>query len=164
MMLSKKDFIAKYGEEAWKIEKEKRKAYQAQYYQKNKERKLSSLKEYRKTSEFAEWRKEYDKKYRKTQKGRAHHLRSAYIQTDRVKGYGECTITEEWIIENIFNSKCVYCGDSVWEHLGTDRIDNSLPHTPENCICACKKCNEERADRYTVEEFVNYRKLHPRAS
>ena len=161
MLLSKKDYIAKYGEAAWEVERVKRSAYQAQYYQKNKERKLKNQGEYRGTNKFREWRREYDAKRRRTKKGRAHQLISTYVYADREKGYGDCTITEDWIISNIFNSSCIYCGDSDWKHLGADRIDNSKPHTPENCVCSCGICNCERGDRCTVEEFIEYRKTHP---
>lgn len=66
-------------------------------------------------------------------------------------------------MENIFTSKCIYCGDDNWEHLGCDRKDNSKPHTSDNIVCACGICNAERSDNYTVEEFIQYRKLHPRS-
>ena len=67
------------------------------------------------------------------------------------------------MIENIFKSSCVYCGDTNWEHLGCDRINNNLPHTTDNVICACGLCNVERQfNRMSVEEFIEYRKTHPR--
>lgn len=109
-----------------------------------------------------EKRKEYSKNYKSTKNGKANALVNSYIRKDIEHNRGECTLTKQWIIDNIFNSSCIYCGDSDWTHLGADRIDNSKPHTPENCVCACTICNLDRQDRYTVEEFKEYRKTHPR--
>lgn len=103
----------------------------------------------------------YHKKYY-TKDCRAKYLVNAYSSADKKEGRGKCTLTREWIVDHIFSSSCVYCGDSDWRHLGCDRIDNSLPHTPENCICACGICNVEKSDKYSMEEFVEYRKSHPR--
>ena len=106
--------------------------------------------------------KEYYKKNYYTKESRSNYLVNAYSSIDKKAGRGECTLTRDWIINNIFNSSCIYCGDSDWRHLGCDRIENNLPHTPENCVCSCGICNIERADRFTVSEFVEYRKTHPR--
>ena len=97
--------------------------------------------------------------------GRSSILSSAYKSYDKNKGFDVSNnITKDWIVENIFNGqKCVYCGDDDWTHLGADRIDNTKPHTPDNVVCACGLCNIERNERYTVEEFKEYRKLHPRS-
>ena len=73
-------------------------------------------------------------------------------------------VSSKWIVENIFSGQaCIYCGDQDWTHLGCDRIDNSKPHTADNVVCSCGLCNIEKNDRYTVEEFKQYRILHPRA-
>lgn len=106
--------------------------------------------------------KVYSNRYCSTQKGRANRLIASYSRKDIASNHGECTLTRDWIIDNIFNSSCIYCGDSDWTHLGCDRIDNSKPHTPDNCACACFLCNAERRDKYSVEEFKEYRKIHPR--
>jgi hypothetical protein len=113
--------------------------------------------------EILERNREYDKQRRDTPKYRAKNLLHAYRQIDCIDNRGKCTLTQQWIIDNIFNSSCIFCGDSDWTHLGADRIDNSKPHTPDNCVCACGICNIERSDRYSVEEFKKYRALHPRA-
>ncbi len=111
-----------------------------------------------------EKKKEYSDKYCNSKKGRATQLKNSYIDKDQEKGFStDGNINQKWIIENIFNGqKCIYCGDDDWKHLGADRIDNSKPHTPDNCVCACGICNSERRDLYTVEEFKEYRQLHPR--
>ena len=83
---------------------------------------------------------------------------------DKNKGYDTTSnITPQWIEENLFSdgSKCIYCGDNNWKHLGADRIDNTKPHTPDNVVCSCAICNYERQNRFTVEEFIKYRKEHP---
>lgn len=127
------------------------KEYHAQYYKENKD-KLNA------------YSTDYTKKMYKTPKGRACVLEYTYKSQDRMNGLpAENNVSKEWILENIFGGqKCIYCGDDDWTHLGCDRIDNSKPHTPDNVVCACGLCNVERNDRYTVEEFVEYRNTHPR--
>ena len=110
-----------------------------------------------------ERKKGYSDKYCKTKKGRANQLKNSYIGKDADKGFStDQNIDEKWILENLFNSSCIYCSDSNWEHLGADRVDNSKPHTPDNCVCSCGLCNMERSNKYSVEEFKEYRKTHPR--
>lgn len=46
---------------------------------------------------------------------------------------------------------CRYCATT--ETLGLDRIDNSLGHTEENTLLACKRCNVMRSDKFTVEQM-----------
>ena len=113
--------------------------------------------------EHKEEKKKYCKHYRSTYFGRAKSLKSRYIQNDKEKGFPtDKNIDEDWIIENIFNSQCIYCGENNWRKLGCDRIDNTKGHTPDNCVCSCWDCNNDRKDKFTVEEFIQYRKLHPR--
>lgn len=103
---------------------------------------------------------EYMKLHRSTKHGRAVSLAYSYLQKDKRKGYDTgSNINYEWIENNIFNGQqCHYCGESDWTKLGVDRIDNNKGHTPENCICACWECNNERKNKYTVEEFVAIKK------
>ena len=95
---------------------------------------------------------------------RANALSQDYRYADESRGFGTGkNVDGPWIKEHVFTTACVYCGDSDWTHLGCDRIDNSLPHTPENCVCSCGICNIEREGRrMSVDEFVEYRKTHPR--
>lgn len=96
-----------------------------------------------------------DKKiYRQTKGGRALTLIHGYKKSDEKYNRGECTLTKEWVIENIFSGqKCYYCGETDWLKLGCDRIDNSKPHTPDNVVCCCKECNNER-QKMLFEDFV----------
>lgn len=190
--IRKEDVIAKFGEEVWKervekarlknkklreqkpeqykerrreylkhADKEPRKTYQKKYQEIHKEELREKKREY-----YLQHREEKIKKsieYTKTKPGRASQIKNTYRTSDIESGRGECTLTQRWILENIFNSACIYCGDSDWHHLGCDRVDNSLPHTPENCVCACGICNIEREyNNMSVAEFQEYRKLHPR--
>lgn len=124
---------------------------------------------------------EYDKEYRKknrekikrrrclenqTQDYRANNLRRSYRFADAKKGFDiSDNIDKDWIIENLFSGqKCIYCGESDWRLLGADRIDNDKPHTADNVVCSCGLCNIRRNRKsMTVEEFIEYRKTHPRA-
>jgi len=125
---------------------------QKNYYQKHREAILQKEKE--KRPERREYHRYYQKERRKTKQGRAQQLLDAYRYKDRLNKRGETTITKEWILENIFTSYCMYCGEPDWGKLGCDRIDNEKAHTPDNCVCACKSCNSERQYKgMSVEEF-----------
>lgn len=159
MGLKKERFIELHGEEAWQKQLEKYK----ERYQREKEKRIAYQREYNKThrEKINKRQREYDPKYYDTKQGRAAYLVSGYRCMDKNRGLGETTITQKWILENILNSKCVYCGNTDWKELGCDRIDNTLPHTPDNVVCACFKCNNTRSDRWTFEEFMEYKKGQP---
>lgn len=190
MGTTKKRFIELHGEEAWEIESQKRNKkaqeyrdshkdelknyfkkhykehrldkidYAKNYYSDNKDLCLERFKLY--SNNHRQEINTYKKDLRKTKLGRASNMVWQYKYDDKISGRGECDLTSDWVMKNIFDSSCIYCGDSDWTHLGCDRIDNSLPHTKDNCVCSCGLCNMERADRFTVSEFVEYRKTHPR--
>lgn len=106
---------------------------------------------------------DYHKNYQQTQKHRANRLRFNYKRHDEKDNRHGFNISKEFILENIFKSNCVYCGDNNWRHLGCDRIDNDKAHYPENVVCSCEICNIERQNkRMSVEEFIEYRKTHTR--
>lgn len=198
MSIRKKDYIERYGEEAYEIEKEKRRISHQKYVdshpevikkhrekyatvhkeeivERDKKRyrrpdrlkqiKESDKKRYcNKREEILKQKKEYyqahkeeilkqNKEYLSTMTGRAQNILTSYRCDDVFYNRGECTLTKDWIVENIFNSSCVYCGESDWRKLGCDRIDNTKAHTPDNVVCACMHCNAQRAKKYTVEEF-----------
>lgn len=125
-----------YHKQYYQTNKEKIAAQQAEYYQNNKEKKIA-----------------YRAKYYQTPMGRAFGLLSRYKSSDKKYNRDECTITAEWIVEHIFNQPCHYCGRTGWTKMGCDRVDNSLPHTPENCVPCCDKCNRKRGTT-TYEEFM----------
>lgn len=83
----------------------------------------------------------YQAEYYQTKKGKAKHLFNTYKSSDKKYNRGECTLTAEWIVENIFSQPCHYCGRTDWRKMGCDRIDNSLPHTPDNVVPCCYHCN-----------------------
>ena len=137
-----------YNKRSYKKHKEKR----VEYYQDHKDEIAEYGKQYR--QDHKEEMAEYMKQYRLTPKGRAWYLVGSYRQNDKEQNRGECTITSEWIVENVFSGQCChYCGESDWTKLGCDRIDNSLPHTPENVVVCCKECNLKKA-RYAYDEFM----------
>lgn len=137
--------------------KEKLKQKRKERYQKNKEKELSKMKEYYENNkeqvskyykqyakENSEKLKEYKNKYYKTMHGRALRLASHYRLQDKLHNRGESTLTEQWIIENIFTKPCHYCGESDWMKIGCDRINNDLPHTPDNVVPCCADCNKKK--------------------
>lgn len=172
--MKKADYIAKYGEEAWEKHLEKKRLYDFNNYEKtqlrrekyrNKNKSLLAEKSKIYRQDNKQKIKTYKEKYHKTKMGRASALNLRYNQEDKKRGLAILgNIKTKWIVDNIFSGqKCVYCGDQDWTHLGCDRIDNTKPHTPDNVVCACGLCNIERGDNYTVEDFKQYRSLHPRA-
>ena len=95
--------------------------------------------------------------------GRANNLANAYKQLDRNARRGESTITPQWIMDNIFTSKCYWCGETDWRELGCDRILQHLPHTPDNVICSCGKCNVERGI-HSFDWFTKYQRSKKNAA
>ena len=65
----------------------------------------------------------------------------------------EADIDGEWIVDNIFNNECIYCGERDWRKLGCDRMNNSKPHTKDNVVCCCKRCNTLKSNKFTVDEM-----------
>ncbi len=146
----KKEEILDYNKQYYQDNKEKIDEQQKQYYQDNKEKVLERVKQYQ--QEHKEVHTEYMKQYRQTPMGRACYLLNGYRKLDKEAGRGECTLTAQWIIDNIFTQKCHWCPETDWTKIGCDRIDNSLPHTPDNVIPCCAECNTKRG-RKTYEEF-----------
>ena len=130
-----KEEKAKYGKQYRQEHKEELAEYMKQYYQENKE-------------EIAEIKIQYNK----TSMGRAVYLLNGYRKADRKYNRGECTLTAQWIVDNIFTKPCHWCGETDWTKIGCDRIDNSLPHTPDNVIPCCGACNAKRG-LMSYEEF-----------
>lgn len=182
-----KERLDKVKKEYYEKNKEKIKAWQKKYNNEHKEEKAEYAKKYQALNR--EYFQEYGKKYREetgynlyyynenrekiNERRRSRYANSkmdnakfkckAYRKTDASKGFDKETVSPEWVVNNIYTSKCVYCGDSEWRHLGCDRIDNGKGHTKDNVVCSCAICNIERQYRgASVEEFKQYRKLHPR--
>lgn len=84
---------------------------------------------------------EYKRDYTKTPKGRAVRLLTEYRREDKKRNRGECTLTADWIVEHIFSQPCAHCGETDWTKIGCNRLNNSLPHTPDNVEPCCMKCN-----------------------
>lgn len=142
--------------------KEKVKKQQAEWYANNKDR----LQKYRDNykAKHPTGRAEAQKKYRQNNHDkvlaykkeayynhkptRAYSLYRSYKRADDLRRGGGCTITKEWILENVYSGQvCCYCGCSDWQKLGLDRIDNNLPHTPENVVVSCSDCNFKRHEK-----------------
>lgn len=145
--MKKKEFIEKYGEEAW----ERRLEYWKQHYHKHKEERGEYDKQH-----YMERKEDIREQYY-TPSGRANHLVSNYNQADRDRGFDiSQNITPEWVVSNVFSGQvCTYCSEDSWMKLGVDRIDNSLPHTPSNCVPCCRRCNSSRGSK-SVDEYRDY--------
>lgn len=113
---------------------------------------------YQKIKEWKNKNKEKISKQKKerynTKKGRAIAKVNNYKYKDRKYNRGECTLTYQWVIENIFSGqKCYYCGETDWHKLGCDRIDNSKPHTEDNVVCCCSDCNNKK-QKMNYQDFI----------
>lgn len=145
--MSKRKYFTE--EERKAARRERQRKYQAKYRKNNKEK----IAEYRQANKekITEYSSAYraDHKaeiaaYRATPFGRASHLVGSYRREDRKYNRGECTVTPEWMVDNIFTQPCHYCGETDWHKLGCDRIDNNLPHTPDNVVPCCWECNNKK--------------------
>lgn len=96
--------------------------------------------------------KNYEKKYRQTKHGRALNLLRMYKQSDKKSNRGKCTLTAKWIVDNIFSKQCSHCDENDWTKIGCNRLDNKLPHTPENVEPCCFKCNAKLRGKDIVKE------------
>ncbi len=120
------------------------------WYVKHREEKIRHMAEYRNTHK-EEKRAKAKACYNSSQFYRAGQLFGRYKSKDLKYGR-ETTIAREWIVDHIFSSSCIYCGESDWHKLGCDRKDNSIGHTPENCVPCCSDCNNKRKRK----EFHQY--------
>lgn len=91
---------------------------------------------------------------RQTKKGRAKTLVNGYKYMDNEQGRGESTLTVEQLL-SLWSEGCFWCGETDWRKLGADRIDNSKPHSLENCVCSCWDCNTKRG----VKDFEYFKKI-----
>lgn len=129
-------------EKKYKTDEERkaaRREYNKQYYQNNKE-KIT----------------DYNANYFSTPKGRASNLVNAYKQEDKLHNRGECTLTADWVVEHIFSQPCAHCGKDGWKIIGCNRLDNSLPHTPDNVEPCCLECNKELYDKEKSKPVYQY--------
>lgn len=102
------------------------------------------------TVEEKERRKATQRKYARTDKGRALFLVSQYRKIDARKGR-ICDLTQQDLIE-IAKKPCTYCKTEIGRR-GCDRIDNKLGHTKSNTVPCCYECNSARMDNFTHEEM-----------
>lgn len=145
--LTHKKEIAEQRKEYYQVHKEERAKYyqahkeeRAKYRQEHKAKIAEQKKEYYQAHK--EERAEYDKQYCKTPMGRALNLVSGYKRSDKKYNRGECTLTAQWVVDNIFTKPCAHCGITGWDVIGCNRLDNSLPHTENNVEPCCALCNK----------------------
>ena len=84
---------------------------------------------------------------------RAQTLIYQYRWHDKKRFNNKEELEAQWVVDNIFSKPCIYCGETDWHELGCDRINNSKPHTPDNVIPCCKRCNRIRGNIFTVDEM-----------
>lgn len=84
-------------------------------------------------------------------RSKASKMISSYKHTDMKNCVSICDVDIDWMIENILNKPCIYCGDT--KRVGCDRIDNNLGHTKDNVVPCCIECNTARNNYFTYEEM-----------
>lgn len=150
--MKKAEIVAKYGLEWYEKQQQKHKEWVA----KNKQH-ISEYDKKRRT-ELKEKGLQIDKdNYWKSQIHRAKYLIKSYKSSDKKRNYGECTITVDDFI-SICSNGCCYCGETDWKVLGLDRIDNTKPHTKENCVCSCWSCNDKKQRKSIKIPILQYTK------
>lgn len=86
-------------------------------------------------------------------RGRAFTLINRYNYIDKKYNRETPDMDVNWIIENILNSKCYYCGCTDYERkLGMDRIDNTKGHIKDNVVPCCADCNNKRQWRESKDK------------
>lgn len=168
MGYTKKQWIEKFGEDYYYnvvVPRNKKSAKRwsetkgKEYKEKNKEKCNEYYRKYAHSEKGKETHKKRNQAAYKDKEKKSKILRLRYFNLDKRKGLNTGqVVSSEWILENIINSKCIYCGESDWTKLGCDRIDNSKPHTEDNCVCSCQSCNMSRGNRRTVQEQIEYTK------
>ena len=93
------------------------------------------------------------KEYQSTKEGKLKKMIQAYKQQDKEGNRGETTLTYDELL-SIIEQGCHWCGETDWRKLGADRIDNSKPHTLENCVCSCLHCNSGRERQKVVLQYT----------
>ena len=111
---------------------------------------------------------------------------TSYYQQDVNRGritYNDkydCYTGKELTLEQFSNillknksTRCYYCEEATYldnkvklgsRQLTLDRIDNMEAHTESNCLICCWRCNKNRGNKYTVEQYkkiVDKTKLRP---
>ena len=103
---------------------------------------------------FLETHPDYFKEYYDTKEGKAVYMVCTYNSVDVRANRGKGDLTPKWVIENILSKPCHYnCGETDWHNIGCDRIDNDKPHTMDNVVPCCEKCNKKRGKK-TYEDFI----------
>ena len=137
-----KEKIAEYYKKYYKDNKKNISVYHRNYY----DEKADEFKQY--YNENREKILKQKRDYYSTQLGRAKGLISAYKEADKKANRGECTLTAEWIVENIFSKPCAHCGKTGWDVIGCNRLDNDKPHTSDNVEPCCLQCNIKLPKKY----------------
>ena len=72
----------------------------------------------------------------------------SYKRQDRKAKREEYELTIEDVRKILDEKKCNYCGRNIiWSNWTLDRIDNMKPHSIDNVVLACKKCNSKKKDK-----------------
>lgn len=136
------------------------------YYEKNKERELELHKIYRKNNlekvlkKERECRKnnptlygEYQKKWAKTERGKAVNQRRNITRRTKERNSINTLTSQEWLDTlEAYNYRCAYCGVEFNCELLPER-DHIIPiskdghNTKENVVPTCRSCNVKKSDK-----------------
>ena len=128
--------------------------HQAKYRKNNKEKVIESNLNYRKNNILKE--RERARKYHQTPRGKALSIINCHKKKARLKGVKADFTIEQWIAcKQYFDNSCAYCGSKIsqleLEHV-TPKIKNG-GFTASNILCACRKCNNSKSDKYFIEWY-----------
>ena len=154
-----KEHIAKRAKEWHKNNREKILKRQKMFYQENHEKLLEQKKRWRENNpEYKrEYKRdkmnEYNRKYLKTEKGKANQQRGNAKRQARERKIINTLTSQEWLdILKEYNYRCTYCGKEFDEN-NLPTKDHVIPiskgghNTKENIVPACKSCNSKKHDK-----------------
>ena len=113
--------------------------------------------------ELKERHRESVKKHREMhpEMTRASSLIQNYKKEDRKYGRELPDFDSKWMVENILLKPCHYCGETGWDIIGCDRIDNSKGHIKSNVVPCCLHCNMVKPKEDEWKEKYGERKKKP---
>lgn len=103
---------------------------------------------------------EYNKKWRKTKKGKANQQRSNSKRRARRKEIIDTLTAKEWteILEK-YNYRCAYCNKKFSLHNKSTK-DHVIPiskgghNTKENIVPACRSCNSKKGAKSFYKRYI----------
>jgi hypothetical protein len=135
---------------------ERRKEYEAAYYQKNKAKIMERSARHRAASpeHYREYHRRYNNRPDVVEKRRIHSKRYESMPSKAIMKYKRMAVSREieWALPealaiDLITDNCFYCGGAPSPLNGIDRVDNVKGYLEDNVVTACKHCNTAKMTR-----------------